>query len=338
MRSGPPHCHDRPNDQHPQTPHPRRPRPPRPRSDRPRPQRRHPSPRRDQEGRLPAAPRRRHDRRRLRLVTGRGLLGRRTLRPPRPLLRRHQPRCVHRGPRPARGRRGPDPAPAARRCRKGRRGRRGPAGRQPGGRPGAGPGGRARRAGAARRRTDDPARAAGTRLRQGRARRQRGTSYGSSAARRVTEGALRDIGEAALRDERIAEVREDLEESLRRLDAAVRPRDRHSLIHGELGPDHVLLDDRGRPALIDVEGLMYFDVEWEHVFLRIRFQERYDVLRAPARELDEDRLRLYRLAMHLSLVAGPLRLVEGDFPHPEGMREIAEHNLGEVLTLLRSAS
>ncbi|KUM88681.1 MULTISPECIES: phosphotransferase family protein [Streptomyces] len=165
-----------------------------------------------------------------------------------------------------------------------------------------------------------------------------GTSYGSSASRRVTEGALRDIGEAALRDERIAGVREDLEESLRRLDAAVRPRDRHSLIHGELGPDHVLLDDRGRPALIDVEGLMYFDVEWEHVFLRIRFQERYDVLRAPARELDEDRLRLYRLAMHLSLVAGPLRLVEGDFPHPEGMREIAEHNLGEVLTLLRSAS
>ncbi|WP_329266946.1 phosphotransferase family protein [Streptomyces pseudovenezuelae] len=165
-----------------------------------------------------------------------------------------------------------------------------------------------------------------------------GTSYGSSAARRVTEGALRDIGEAALRDERIAGVREDLEESLRRLDAAVRPRDRHSLVHGELGPDHVLLDDRGRPALIDVEGLMYFDVEWEHVFLRIRFQERYDVLRAPARELDEDRLRLYRLAMHLSLVAGPLRLVEGDFPHPEGMREIAEHNLGEVLTLLRSAS
>ncbi len=162
-----------------------------------------------------------------------------------------------------------------------------------------------------------------------------GTSSASSAARRVTEGALRDLGEAAARDERIAGVREDLEESLRRLDAAVRPRDRHSLIHGELGPDHVLLDDRGRPALIDIEGLMYFDVEWEHVFLRIRFQERYDVLRAPARDLDENRLRLYRLAMHLSLVAGPLRLIEGDFPHPEGMREIAEHNLVRVLELVR---
>lgn len=162
-----------------------------------------------------------------------------------------------------------------------------------------------------------------------------GTSSADSAARRVTEGALRDLEQTAVRDPRIAAVREELEESLRRLSAAVRPRARHTLVHGELGPDHVLLDDRGRPALIDIEGLMYFDAEWEHVFLRIRFHERYDVLRAPARALDEDRLGLYRLAMHLSLVAGPLRLIEGDFPNPEWMREIAEHNLVRVLELVR---
>ncbi|MFF4057316.1 phosphotransferase [Streptomyces sp. NPDC001668] len=160
-----------------------------------------------------------------------------------------------------------------------------------------------------------------------------GTSSSSSAARRVTEGALRDIEETAVRDERIAVVRDDLEDAVRRLAAAVRPRDRHTLIHGELGADHVLLDHRGRPALIDIEGLMYFDVEWEHVFLRIRFGPHYDVLRVP--DLDEDRMRLYRLAMHVSLVAGPLRLIEGDFPHPEGMREIAEHNLVRVLELVR---
>jgi tRNA A-37 threonylcarbamoyl transferase component Bud32 len=160
-----------------------------------------------------------------------------------------------------------------------------------------------------------------------------GTSSAGSAVERVTEGALRDIERAAVRDDRIAVVRDELEETVRRLAAAVRPRDRHTLIHGELGADHVLLDDRGRPALIDVEGLMYFDVEWEHVFLRIRFGPHYDVLRVP--DLDEDRLRLYRLAMHISLVAGPLRLIEGDFPNPEGMREIAESNLVRVLELVR---
>ncbi|HZF87632.1 hypothetical protein [Streptomyces sp.] len=39
-----------------------------------------------------------------------------------------------------------------------------------------------------------------------------------------------------------------------------------------------------------------------------------------------------------SLVSGPLRLLEGDFPHPEGMRAIAEHHIGQTLSLLRSAS
>ncbi|MGW1757875.1 hypothetical protein [Streptomyces mirabilis] len=112
----------------------------------------------------------------------------------------------------------------------------------------------------------------------------------------------------------------------------VRPRGRVGLVHGELGPDHVLVDEHGHPALIDIEGLLYFDAEWEHVFLRQRFQDDYAALRAEG--LDEDRLRLYRLAMHLSLVAGPLRLLDGDFPDPEFMRAIAEHSVGQTLTLL----
>jgi len=70
--------------------------------------------------------------------------------------------------------------------------------------------------------------------------------------------------------------------------------------------------------------------------LRIRFGPHYDVERAP--DLDEDRLRLYRLATHLSLVAGPLRLLDGGFPHPEPMRAVAEHNLRQTLSLLRSGA
>ncbi|WP_248504466.1 hypothetical protein [Streptomyces sp. D2-8] len=40
----------------------------------------------------------------------------------------------------------------------------------------------------------------------------------------------------------------------------------------------------------------------------------------------------------LALVSGPLTLIEGDFPHPGRMREIAEHNLHQALSLLKSAS
>ncbi|MEU9389418.1 phosphotransferase [Streptomyces sp. NPDC048324] len=163
-----------------------------------------------------------------------------------------------------------------------------------------------------------------------------GVSYGDSCERRVLDGALRSVEEAAAREPRVAAVRSEFADFLRTLAAEVGPRTRHSLVHGELGPDHVLLTADGHPALIDIEGLLYFDAEWEHVFLELRFGSHYDVLRTP--DLDPARLRLYRLAMHLGLVSGPLTLIEGDFPEPEVMRGIAEFNLGRALSLLRTAS
>ncbi|MFJ6128291.1 phosphotransferase [Streptomyces griseoviridis] len=152
---------------------------------------------------------------------------------------------------------------------------------------------------------------------------------GGSCERLVTEGALRDIAASAARDRRIAAARDELDDVVEELASAVRPRSRFSLVHGELGPDHVLLTAQGQPALIDVEGLRYFDVEWEHVFLRLRLGSHYPRLRTAG--LDEDRLRLYRLATHLSLVAGPLRLLEGDFPDRVALRGIVEHHLRRAL-------
>ncbi|MFF4832040.1 phosphotransferase family protein [Streptomyces sp. NPDC001315] len=159
-----------------------------------------------------------------------------------------------------------------------------------------------------------------------------GVTRGGSCERRVTDGALRDIAEIAVRDPRAGAAREAFEDAVHTLAGDIAPRSRHTLVHGELGPDHVLVTSDGEPALIDIEGLMYFDAEWEHVFLALRFGPHYDALRTPG--LDEHRLRLYRLAMHLSLVAGPLRLLDGDFPEPGPMREIAESNLGQALRLV----
>ncbi|MER7835535.1 aminoglycoside phosphotransferase family protein [Streptomyces sp. NPDC096040] len=163
-----------------------------------------------------------------------------------------------------------------------------------------------------------------------------GKPIGSSCEQVVADRAVRDIAEVAERDPRVREVRQALSERVRQLYDAVEPRDHASLVHGELGPEHVLVTDEGDPALIDIEGLMYFDAEWEHVFLQHRFGPAYDVLHAA--DLDEDRVELYRLAMHLNLVAGPLRLLDGDFPEREPMRDVAEFNLQQALSLLRGAS
>ncbi|MCX5602455.1 phosphotransferase [Streptomyces phaeochromogenes] len=160
-----------------------------------------------------------------------------------------------------------------------------------------------------------------------------GSSLGTSCESVVLDRALRDLAEAASRDPRIAGARARLEERLRGLAAEVRPRTEYAVVHGELGPDHVLVDAVGNPVAIDIEGLMYFDVEWEHVFLRIRLHDAYRPLEVDG--LDEDRLALYTLAQRLSLTAGPLRLLDGDFPDRESMAGIAEHNLNQALELIR---
>ncbi|MFB9834045.1 aminoglycoside phosphotransferase family protein [Actinoallomurus acaciae] len=90
-----------------------------------------------------------------------------------------------------------------------------------------------------------------------------GTAAGSSCEQLVLDRARRDLEEAAGRDTRIKAMRGRLDERLRELRALVAPRTEYGLIHGELGPDHVLVSAEGHAVLIDIEGLMYFDVGWE---------------------------------------------------------------------------
>lgn len=149
----------------------------------------------------------------------------------------------------------------------------------------------------------------------------------------VLDRALRHLAEAALRVERVAQTQTRMEARLHALAGQVRPRHIYSLIHGELGPDHILVNAQGDPVLIDIEGCMFFDVEWEHVFLQLRFHKHYQWLQAS--KLDEQRLRFYALAMHLSLVAGPLRLLDGDFPERAFMQEIADYHLQRALSCLQ---
>jgi phosphotransferase family enzyme len=158
-------------------------------------------------------------------------------------------------------------------------------------------------------------------------------AVGASSEQIVLERALRHLAGAADRVPSVAAVRPQLDETLLALAASVRPRASYALIHGELGPDHVSIDDQGQPVVIDIEGAMYFDVEWEHVFLRLRFGRHYEWLRVNG--LDEERMSLYALALDLSLIEGPLRLLDGDYPERELMLAIAASAVDRVLEAAR---
>lgn len=156
-----------------------------------------------------------------------------------------------------------------------------------------------------------------------------GRSPRRSCERIMLDRALAQLSEIAGRDRRAAGAQGHLEETLHSLAEPIKPRAASALVHGELGPDHVLLDRRGEPVLIDIEGAKYFDVETEHVFMRMRFGGHYAKLTRGG--LDEDRLRLYQLCMHLDLVAGPLRIADTSHPEREWFRGVAEHHIQCVL-------
>jgi len=159
---------------------------------------------------------------------------------------------------------------------------------------------------------------------------------GPPTERFITERGRRALATSAARVPRIAAVEEQLAYELSVRSEAVRPRAEHGLIHGEIGPDHVMVDAAGEPVLIDIEATRFFDVEWEHAFLELRFGPHYPMLRTVP--LDPARLQLSRLVEYLSLVAGPLLLLDGDFPHRDFMLEIAEVNADRALACLGGGS
>lgn len=148
----------------------------------------------------------------------------------------------------------------------------------------------------------------------------------------IVDRALGHLDAAATRDARLANAHDRIAGHVRHLRTAVTARETYGLVHGELGPDHVLVTPAGEPVVIDFEGLAYFDVEWEHAWLQMRFGDAYPVLRPV--DLDPHRLELYRYAQVLSLIEGPLRIADTDFPGRQWMLDLAEWNITKALAVV----
>ncbi|SET05938.1 phosphotransferase [Paenibacillus sp. NFR01] len=110
------------------------------------------------------------------------------------------------------------------------------------------------------------------------------------------------------------------------------PRSSYSFIHAELGPNHVLVDERLRPWLIDIEGALFFDAEYEHSFMEFRF-DNYGPYFKNGR-LDPVRMAFYKLYHHISYSAGAHRLLQRGYPDAEAIKDILEYNSRRALRML----
>ncbi|SEN84203.1 phosphotransferase family protein [Paenibacillus sp. OV219] len=123
-----------------------------------------------------------------------------------------------------------------------------------------------------------------------------------------------------------------LDELLAKVCSSIVPRTDYRFIHNELGPDHILLNEQLEPYLIDIEGAGFFDLEYEHSFLQFRFAnyERY----LARTDLDEVRMRFYKLCHHISCTAGGLKLLQRGFPNRTLAHDIMSSNLSQTLSYL----
>ncbi|QGH35317.1 phosphotransferase [Gracilibacillus salitolerans] len=132
--------------------------------------------------------------------------------------------------------------------------------------------------------------------------------------------------------ERIRANQSKLLDTLYELESRIKPRTQYGFIHGELGPDHVLVNDELNPFLIDIEGAMFFDIEHEHSFLEFRFGDFYRFLKNDT--LDYNRMLFYRFHHHISLISGGLKLLHRGFPDKQFAQGLADHHSQSALEFI----
>jgi len=133
--------------------------------------------------------------------------------------------------------------------------------------------------------------------------------------------------------EKIASNQSKLLDKLHELESRIKPRQQYGFIHGEMGPDHVLVNDKLEPFLIDIEGAMFFDIEQEHSFLEMRFGDFYRYLTNDT--LDADRLLFYQFHHHISLTSGGLKLMHRGFPDQQFAKGLADYQSERALRFIK---
>ncbi|PPK80024.1 phosphotransferase family enzyme [Lacrimispora xylanisolvens] len=99
-------------------------------------------------------------------------------------------------------------------------------------------------------------------------------------------------------------------DKLLKLSSVMVKRQEYTFIHGELGPNHVMVDNYDNAYLIDIEGGKYCDLEEELSFLNIRFGR---LLQNLEMDLDSDRMEFYHIGHCLNNLSGAIQLKLKDY-------------------------
>lgn len=155
----------------------------------------------------------------------------------------------------------------------------------------------------------------------------------TSCHKMMMDNAMNQLAYAAQHLPEIRLHRDKLLDALETHYLSIQPREQYGFIHGELGPNHVLVNERLEPVLIDVDGAMFFDVEHEHSFMEFRFANYDRYFKRGG--LDLARMLFYKLHHHISYTAGGLKLLHRGYPDHQAAKSIADYNCREALRFIK---
>jgi aminoglycoside phosphotransferase (APT) family kinase protein len=151
----------------------------------------------------------------------------------------------------------------------------------------------------------------------------------------ILERALLELRVSASHHAVVAQHFERIDTKLRTMSSELQPRTSYRLIHGELGPEHILIaQENDEPCFIDIEGAHFFDVEAEHALLSYRFGLDLYQTYFQRDDLDQDRMRFYRFALLVSFVFAGSRFLAKNFHDQEWAQGLFDHSLEQVLASL----
>lgn len=152
----------------------------------------------------------------------------------------------------------------------------------------------------------------------------------------VIENALADIRQNSryLRENDAAFAKAYLQIEERAVESAgkLEKRRAYTFIHGELGPNHVMVDRDNNAYLIDIEGARYDDVEEELSFLEMRFDRGLGTLQEP---VDEKRMAFYHIAHCLGNLHGAVQLKQKGYYDMEDVNGMIGFFHSQILRILK---
>lgn len=104
----------------------------------------------------------------------------------------------------------------------------------------------------------------------------------------------------------------------------------YSLIHGELTPSHIFLLNDGSIGIIDIEGVKYFDIEYDWAVIDFMYGDKIEL----PKNINKKKLEFYKLCLKVGYMSGSTDYLINVDNKNETFRNIRDCNMSDLKIMI----